>query len=110
MQRIFSLLLLLGLLGSGIYFCVTGPFRPNRENAPSTEEVAYYESVLQQARVGADTASLIAYLEQHSLSDAELLFPERLVRQLGSDQFDERENASKKLARLSGRVRPLLRQ
>lgn len=55
------------------------------------------EEILRQAKVGTDTASLIAYLAKRSQNEEDLAQVEELITQLGSKRFAARERAEKKL-------------
>src|SRR5438132_2086566 len=107
----FILLLLLALpLALGLWLGLPY-FAPKQAPSPeAAEELAYYEKILREAGIGTDTPSLLKWLEEHSLSDEELLRPEQMVRSLGSSRFDERETASRRLLLLGNRVRPLLKR
>ncbi|MCI0464641.1 MAG: HEAT repeat domain-containing protein, partial [Gemmataceae bacterium] len=70
------------------------------------------EALLREAGVGTDAASLVAFLQKQSASDADLQNLNSLIRQLGSESFEEREQAAKKLVALGGpaayRLQPTL--
>jgi hypothetical protein len=68
------------------------------------------EQLLREANVPIDDASLLAYLRQHTGNDTDLQRLEALVRQLGSDSFAEREQASARLTALGLVALPSLRQ
>jgi HEAT repeat protein len=67
------------------------------------------EQLLKEAKIGTDNASLLAYLRAHSDKDDDLLHPERLIEQLGSAKFNDRELAGKKLLALELSALPALR-
>jgi hypothetical protein len=67
------------------------------------------EVALQQAKQEKTNEDLIAFLKGRSASDADLEHPERLVKQLGSSVFAEREEASKRLIALGRAALPALR-
>src|SRR5262245_56814481 len=58
------------------------------------------EARLRQAKVGTDNTSIVAYLRSKSATDGELLKLEKLIGQLGSGTFKQREQAEEKLVRL----------
>src|SRR5262249_36105424 len=58
------------------------------------------EQVLKEAGLRSGTESLLEWLRQHSQNDEDLLHMDRLVRDLGSDKPEEREQATGKLIRL----------
>ncbi len=72
------------------------PTQPN--SAPKKEPVKGYEEIiLAYFKKPTDTASLLAYLKEHSSSDDDLLAIPELIKQLGGDRFPAREAAFKKL-------------
>jgi hypothetical protein len=58
------------------------------------------EKILEEAKVETDNASLLAYLRKKCGDEAALLRMSGLVRQLGSETFDERKSANRKLVAL----------
>jgi HEAT repeat protein len=68
------------------------------------------EALLQEAGVGADGAALLDYVRTNTGSDDDLLKLDRLVEQLGSDEFKQREEASAKLVKLGLVALPALRR
>ncbi len=68
------------------------------DSAPKKEPVkGYEETILAYFKKPTDTASLLAYLKDHSSSDDDLLAIPNLIKQLGNDRFPERDAAFKKL-------------
>lgn len=68
------------------------------------------ERLLKDAGVGTDTASLLAFFRQRSPSEVDRRRMEVLVKQLGSERFAQREEASQELARRGPAARGLLRK
>jgi hypothetical protein len=66
--------------------------------------------VLQEARLPADAAGLLAYLRQRSGNDADLRQAGRLIRRLGSEDFGERQQAAKRLVAAGRGALALVRQ
>jgi HEAT repeat protein len=64
------------------------------------KEVDPDEQILLDAEIGTDTASVQALLRKCAESDADLRQLDSLIRQLGSDSFRKREEASQKLVSL----------
>jgi HEAT repeat protein len=67
------------------------------------------EQLLKEAKIGTDNASLLAYLRKHSESE-DLEHIDLLIRQLGSKEFAQREQAAAKLIALRLLGLPALRQ
>src|SRR5258708_1209829 len=107
MARLFLLLLVSFLLGLACYVGF-GQYFSAKPAVSRDEDEAYYERVVREANVASDTDSLLAYLNKYSLTDDELRSPERLIPRLGSDEFSDREEASRKLVQQGGQVRELL--
>lgn len=78
-------------------------FRPLDAAAPE-------EARLKAAKVGTDGPALLEYLRQRSVTAATKERITRLVRRLGSEDFTEREQASKELVAAGGVAVPFLRQ
>jgi HEAT repeat protein len=72
---------------------------PKKADAFPKTEIAkgYEEIILTYFKRSTDTASLVAYLKEHSSSDDDLLAIPDLIKELGGDQFTKREAALKKL-------------
>jgi HEAT repeat protein len=66
------------------------------------------EQLLKAAGVGTDAMALQAFFRQRTLGESDRTQIEAWVRQLGSEQFREREEASKQLARRGPPARPFL--
>jgi hypothetical protein len=67
------------------------------------------ETTLKNARIGSDGPALLAFVRKNTLSPERRKKALALVEQLGSDDFDEREEASDKLDAMGPVVLPLLR-
>jgi HEAT repeat protein len=81
------------------------PFAP-----PKDEPAGPDESLLKEAKVVTEDTSLLDFLRKRAGDDDDLRNLEKLIRQLGSGEFSEREEASKKLVALGLTVPPRLRQ
>src|SRR5215831_15635527 len=66
------------------------------------------EKILKEAKVETDNASLLAYLIKKCGDENDLLRLSGLVRQLGSEKFDERKSARGKLVALGYVAVPFL--
>jgi hypothetical protein len=66
--------------------------------------------MLKEAHVGTDSASLLAFLRERTPPDADLQSPDLLIRQFGSEKFQEREDATTRAIALGPRILPTLRQ
>ncbi|MCI0457574.1 MAG: HEAT repeat domain-containing protein [Gemmataceae bacterium] len=72
-----------------------------RRPALAADEIADPdETLLREAGIGTDAASLTAFLHKQSASNADFQNLNSLIRQLGSESFAEREQAAKKLVAL----------
>jgi HEAT repeat protein len=58
------------------------------------------EQLLKEAKIGTDNSKLLAYLRKFSERDDDLLHIDKVIRQLGGETFQEREEASRKLLAL----------
>ncbi len=67
-----------------------------------------YEKVLQDAGVGTDAAALLTFFRQRTPNDADREQMKAWVRQLGSDQYRLREDASRQLIQRGPPARTLL--
>jgi hypothetical protein len=67
------------------------------------------ENILKRAGVPVDADGLLTFFRGRTLSDAECKQIGQLIHQLGADNFDDRESASKALQKIGGRAVPLLR-
>jgi HEAT repeat protein len=67
------------------------------------------EAFLKEHRVALDAAALLDFFRQRTLTDAGRQEVEGLVRQLGSERFELREQASRELAKRGPVVLPFLR-
>jgi hypothetical protein len=86
---LFLLLVTLGVLSS------IPPVGRAAEEVPDLDE-----ALLRAHKVGTDDASLLEFLRKRSNADQDLQNLAGVIRQLGSDQFEEREAASAKLRAL----------
>jgi HEAT repeat protein len=68
------------------------------------------EAMLKEAKIATDDAGLLAFLHKEAGKDDDLRKLEKLIRQLGSDDFSEREDASKRLLALRWAALPRLRE
>lgn len=68
--------------------------------AVATDAVDADEQFLRDSGVGVQDADLLAYLKQRSGSDDDLLRMDALIRRLGSAEFQEREDAARRLTAL----------
>jgi hypothetical protein len=75
----------------------------------ASEDVAADEKALRDAGVGTETAALLAFFRQRTLGDADQQQIETWIRQLGSDRFARREEASRELVRRGPPARSSLR-
>lgn len=93
----------LALLGSLGMFALPAPAyaEEDADRGPDAE-------LLREAGVPTDAAGLLGYLRRHTGSDVGLRRLDQLIRQLGSSQFREREEASKKLIGLGPAALPAL--
>lgn len=73
------------------------------------DEAAVHEATLRAARVRTDDAGLLDVFRRCTVSQAERKRLEGLVRQLGSDSYDERGRATRDLVAAGRRALPLLR-
>jgi HEAT repeat protein/outer membrane protein assembly factor BamB len=85
---------------------------PAPKSAPveETDNSAAHEALLKEAGVGADAAGLLAFFRARTLTTEDRRHVETWVRQLGSDNFHEREKASAELTRRGPAVRPYLKK
>jgi hypothetical protein len=67
------------------------------------------ENTLKSAKIGVDGPALLAFVRKSTLSPQRRKKALALIEQLGSDSFDEREEASDKLYEMGPVVLPLLR-
>jgi hypothetical protein len=68
------------------------------------------EQALRSARVGTDDKALLAFLREQVPGPAALARARALVKQLGADEFEEREKAEAALLRLGPIALPFLRE
>jgi hypothetical protein len=82
------------LLGT-IFFCLTLPGVGVAGPVPDARDL----TILEGAGVPTEGRGLLSYLQRFAGDDNDLTRLEKLATQLGSDSFDEREDASRRLAR-----------
>jgi hypothetical protein len=75
----------------------------------AAEQAKYDEKVLQDAGVGTNGADVLAFFRKRTLSADDLRSVPKLVQQLGDNDFDRRESATRKLLDFGPPVVPLLR-
>jgi HEAT repeat protein len=92
----------LGLLG--ILLAVGAPLRAADSPRDADEEL------LKEAGCGADAASLLRFLRDRSRDEADPGQIPKLIRQLGSDNFADREQAAHDLVLFGGLARPRLQR
>ena len=96
------------LIRLGVCLLVVLPLLAGGVCAAAPEEIAADEQLLRDAGVGTDGASLLAFFRLRTLSEADGEQIQAWVRQLGSDQFAQREEASRQLVRRGPLARPFL--
>jgi hypothetical protein len=74
----------------------------------ASEDTAADEQLLREAGVGSDAASLLAFFRLRTPSEVDSRQIDAWIRQLGSDQFALREEASRQLVRRGALARPML--
>src|SRR4051794_39738860 len=67
-------------------------------------------ALLREAGLATDTPALLTFLRDGTPDDRDVGRVEALVKQLGDDAFDEREDASRRLVRLGGYAVPALKK
>jgi predicted Rdx family selenoprotein len=77
--------------------------------AAAAEKTSPEENILKRAGVPVDADGLLTFFRGRTLSDTECKQIGKLIHQLGADNFDDRESASKALQKIGGRATPLLR-
>ena len=105
----FSVILLIGLA-----WVIRGdeprPAKPPEKPVPAADPAADDERVLKDAGIALDDVVLLAFLRERSLDDDGRKKLEELVRRLGHDDFDERENASRALVSRGSLAVPFLNE
>ncbi len=104
----FAAVLLLGF-GWSVIGREPPPAKAPEKPVPEDDRTADDERLLKDAGIALDDAGLLAFLGERSLDDAGRKKLEELVRQLGHDDFDEREKASKALISRGTLAAPFLR-
>ncbi len=74
--------------------------KDRKKTEHKAEKLDYDESILKHFKQPSDTTSLLAYLNDRSASDDDLLAIPDLINQLGDDRYARRQSASKKLLTL----------
>src|SRR5690348_11280269 len=96
LRGFYTVLLLLGLFGAV----------PAADNG----EAASDEHVLREARIPTDGPGLLQYLRGRTVDAADEARLKALVRQLGDDAFEKREQATAQLVATGARAKPFLKQ
>jgi HEAT repeat protein len=78
--------------------------------AADDEDAAVDEKVLKGAGLGADGPALLDFFRKRTLTEEDRKQFAALIQQLGADDFDKREEASRELIKRGTPVLPLLRQ
>src|SRR5262245_11877231 len=68
------------------------------------------EKALQAAKLKTDGPALLEFLRGRIIADVDAGKIRKLIKELGSDTFDVRENATDELIRLGSQAAPLLQQ
>ncbi|GIW80853.1 MAG: hypothetical protein KatS3mg105_2660 [Gemmatales bacterium] len=99
------------MLRSGICFLLCFAAIPLAQ-ADSTSDAAYEvdESVLRTAGINTDTASLLQFIRERTLSDDERRSLAQKIRQLGDESFSRRVQASQDLIKAGRLAIPFLKQ
>jgi hypothetical protein len=74
------------------------------------DELSADEEMLREARIATDGPGLLEFFRQRVIDTSDADRIKALIRQLGDDSFERREQASRQLVAIGGRARPLLRQ
>jgi HEAT repeat protein len=80
-----------------------------RANDDAAELAAYDAKVLKDAGIGSTAPELLAFFKARTLTNDDLLRVPKLIRQLGNNDFDERDAAAKSLTGYGTPVLPLIR-
>jgi hypothetical protein len=83
--------------------------RPPLPAPAAGEEISADEALLRECHVGTDGPALLAFFRERTLTEADRQRLADLVRQLGSDEFAQRENASAALIARGPLAVPFLR-
>ncbi len=84
--------------------------QPQSTPAPADELAEADARLLKETGIGSDGPALLAFLARQTPTEAQLRDAEKLVRQLGNDSYEEREQATERLIVLGRAAVPLLRQ
>jgi HEAT repeat protein len=82
---------------------------PSGGPAAGADEAAADESVLKEAKVPVDAPGLLEFFRRRTVDIGDEARLKALVRQLGDDSFETREQASRQLVAAGARARPHLR-
>jgi HEAT repeat protein len=82
---------------------------PSGGPAAPADEAAADESVLKEAKVPVDAPGLLEFFRRRTVDGGDEARLKALVRQLGDDAFEAREEASRQLVAAGARARPHLR-
>jgi HEAT repeat protein len=78
--------------------------------SPSEELLAIDEAILKDASVGTDGPALIEYFRTRTLAEPQRIRVARLIDDLGADDYQARENATKELVKVGAAAAPALLQ
>jgi hypothetical protein len=78
--------------------------------AVEPDPVALDEQTLKDAKVATDGPDLLTFLKKRCVSEKDLERLKKLIRELGDDSFETRQNASAKLVEAGAIAVPLLRE
>jgi HEAT repeat protein len=87
----------------------TNPGAGQGEKSDDDIQTDWYARILTDNKVKTDNASILAYLKRISAHDDDLLNIDKLIEQLGDDDFDKRQDASRRLTDLGPVALPVLR-
>jgi HEAT repeat protein len=94
---------------SRVLFLVLAVSLATAAEPPADETAPADERLLKDAGVAAEGPALLDFFRKRTLTAADRADLDRLIRQLGSDNFDEREAASKRLPEYGTTALPALR-
>jgi HEAT repeat protein len=78
--------------------------------AETDPDLAYAEQTLREGKVGTDATSLLEFFRRRTVAETDRVKLAALVRQLGHDEFERRQQASAKLRRAGRPALALLRR
>jgi hypothetical protein len=108
-MRIYAAWVLLGLAPSQAPIKTTPPFVA-APVLPSVSFEAPDEQILKDNKIPTDGPGLLEFFRRHVVQSADEARIQMLIRQLGDDDFDRREDASLQLNGLALRARPFLQK